>query len=109
MKKSKLKAKRKVTGELNVFMEIWEERPHVCFITDKEIKAHEVNINCFAHVFPKGAYPELRLEKKNILLVTPEVHHDQHTMGEEGLKAKYEWDRWINYKQQLRDELKIIG
>lgn len=109
MKKSKLKSKKKATGELKLFMEIWEEREHACFITNKPILPHQVNINCFAHVFPKGAYPELRLEKKNILLVLPEVHHDQHTMGEEALKAKYDWDKWINYKAQLRHELGIIG
>ena len=69
--------KRKKTGELDLFREIWEEREHVCKNCGDEL-SENVSIRDFIHYFShqktKGAYPELRLDKTNIDLNCPTCH-----------------------------------
>lgn len=65
--------KRKKTGELELFKEIWNERPHESEVSGELI--YEFSVSCFAHVLSKGAYPSYRLDKRNIVLMTPEEHH----------------------------------
>lgn len=74
-KQSPIKKKiPKATGELALFQAIWNTRPHICQVSGEPIK--EFDIRCFMHVISKKAYPAYRLFDKNILLVTPEVHHE---------------------------------
>ena len=63
-KKNKL---RKPTGELAMFLEIWNEREHKCEHCGKNQPIFYVH--CFAHIKPKGTYPELRLVKSNIRIL----------------------------------------
>lgn len=65
--------KREPTGELALFQEIWEERPHVCFVSGDPIK--EFSVSCMAHLLPKGSYQSLRLEKENIVILTASNHY----------------------------------
>lgn len=59
---------RKITGEYDLFVEIWNERPHVCEnCKDKiEFGSRREFVRKFSHIKSKGAYPELRLVKDNI-------------------------------------------
>ncbi len=99
IKKSKIKKGYKRTGELEVFKEIWEERPRICFVSGEAIKGF--NVQCFAHVLPKGSFPTLRLEKYNIVLLTPEMHfmydHEVH-------KAKKlpQFDKLFELRERLQ-------
>ena len=72
--------KRKKTGELDLFKEIWEERPHKSEISNTPIPFFHPQH--FAHILPKSAYPRYRLEKQNIILLTREEHfrfdHETH-------------------------------
>ena len=75
--KSKNKPIKK-TGELNIFIEIWNEREHISFLSGKYLNyqaGQKFWINCFAHVLPKGKYPLFRLNKDNIILLTPAEHY----------------------------------
>ncbi len=75
LKRSTIKYKRKKTGEKELFLEIWNERPHIC--SNPECKKHlgdEPNAFFFSHIKSKGAYPELRLCKDNIELLCVECH-----------------------------------
>jgi len=98
--------KRNKTGELELFVEIWDERPHVSFISGEPIR--QFNVSCFAHVLNKNVYPELRLKKINIALITPEEHRifDQGTVKErEAYKKshpKCEWDKLDKLKEEIR-------
>ncbi len=65
--------KKEPTGELALFQEIWEERKHVCLVSNDPIK--EFSVQCFAHVLPKGSYPLLRLKKENIVILTASNHY----------------------------------
>lgn len=79
------KYKRKPTGEMGLFLAIWQVRPHICtnckaFLGDEPIPAF------FAHIKSKGAYPELRLQPKNIMLLCFECHREY----DQGTKERYE-------------------
>ncbi len=57
----------KKTGELAMFLEIWQERKHECDHCGRPLLAFKVHY--FDHIKPKGSYPELRLDKNNIQIL----------------------------------------
>lgn len=72
--KKPLKRAIKSTGELKMFNEIWNERPHVSELTGEPLlpKGHIRWHWQFAHVLNKGRFPSMRLRKDNILLCLPD-------------------------------------
>ena len=66
--------RRKKTGEKALFYKIWQTRPHVC-TNCKEYLGNEAKAWHFAHIKPKGLYPELRLDPDNIRLLCYECHY----------------------------------
>jgi hypothetical protein len=99
--KTKIKTKKK-TGELDVFIEIWNERPHFSQVSGKPITVFSVW--CFAHILSKGAYPSYRLDKRNIYLVLPEEHvlYDNGDRG--ALEDDPAWKELFEIKQMLIEE-----
>jgi len=77
-KPKKIKGK---TGEAELFLEIWNERPHVSELTGKKLLplGHKLWFSQFLHVLSKGTYSELRLCKENIMLALPNEHEKQET------------------------------
>lgn len=71
-KRSKNKAK-KITGERDLFLEIWVERPHYCVKCGKHL-GRDPRSFYFSHIKSKGSHPELRLDKNNIELLCRECH-----------------------------------
>lgn len=63
----KRKTRIKDNWESKMFREIWNEREHICYVCKGNIP--EPLTYVFAHICPKGTYPELRNVKKNIALV----------------------------------------
>lgn len=88
--------RRKPTGELKIFEEIWKERSHVSFLSGKPLGYFSVSF--FAHVLAKGRYPRLRLEKSNIILLTPFEHH-LFDMGTRDLREKYGEEEGCNWEK----------
>jgi len=68
--------KRKPTGELDLFKEIWQERPHFCEECNQYI--WEFSHYNFHHIKTKASYPELRLIKNNIQLLCVNCHNSKH-------------------------------
>jgi hypothetical protein len=104
-KKGKLKLKpkraRKVTGELELFKEIWEERKHVSYVSGVELG--EFNVCFFAHILSKGAYPRYRLRKDNIILLT----FDEHQLldfASHKINGDPNWDEVMYLKEKLKKE-----
>lgn len=87
LKKQAIQRKRKVTGEGELFKEIAQERPHICFVTGTPI-LHVTHWN-MAHIVSKGSSPALRLVKENIVLVQRWVH-DIYDCGDRSKLEKYE-------------------
>lgn len=69
-------------SEADVFKLIWETRPHNSFVTGLPI--YEATAANFAHVAAKGKYPALRLNPRNIVLLTFREHQlfDQGTQDQ---------------------------
>ena len=87
-----IKKGKKATGELELFMRLWEDRTHVSFLSG--IPLGEFNVSLFAHVLSKKQYSNFRLFDKNIILLTEYEHHilEQGTM-----------DSRARYQQEVRE------
>lgn len=73
---STLTTKRKPTGEGALFEEIWNERRHQCEACFKPID--EACSHNFSHALPKNAYPDYRLDERNIDLLCMDCHNLWH-------------------------------
>jgi len=97
-RKTPITRRRKSTGEAKIFKEIWSERPHFCQVTGLYL-GEELDVRFMSHVMPKSIAPELRLDKRNIWIVHPDMH--------------YEWDHGnrnlpvFTEKRKLFEQLKI--
>lgn len=61
-------------GDLqSLFMEIWEERPHVCVKCGKPL-GDEPKAIFFSHIRSRGARPDLKMDKNNIELLCSACH-----------------------------------
>lgn len=76
---NKRKEALKGRSEMDVFLEIWDEREHISELTGKPLlpKGDAKWHFQFLHILPKSRFPELRLDKDNILLGLPEEHDHQ--------------------------------
>lgn len=102
-------------GQLKLFLSIWMEREHRSFISEITLRLRPGNnfwFNYFAHVIPKGLYPSFKLNKENIVFLTPE-EHNLYDFGTEDQRKKYvkkmaEKNINVNWEKlyQLRDRLK---
>ena len=103
-KQSYIKPKKKASGELFVFREIWSERPHVSQISGTPIL---FDVRCFHHVLTKGAYPEHRLNKENIILLTKREHEQVHGLNtiEDLMRENIHW----SIVKEISERLKHYG
>jgi hypothetical protein len=93
--------KHKKTGELELFQEIWNERPHKSEISG--IPLYSFNVSCFHHILLKSTYPEYRLNKDNIIMLTAQEHLDVHSKPLEDLiQEKYMWNEIQERKNKLK-------
>lgn len=67
------KNKEEKMEEFNLYQEIWKERPHKSEVTGSSL-GREARTYMFHHILPKSKYPEHRLNKDNIILLTFEEH-----------------------------------
>lgn len=109
-KKKKFPNLVKNTGQLDLFYEIWAERPHVSFLSSIQLEQYRYKfVSMFAHVLSKALnkYPKFKLNKENIILLTPE----EHTLLDHGWKEqrlayakrnKCDWEKVYGLREQLK-------
>ena len=108
IKRTPLRKNYKSTRELDRFREIWVERTHKSFLTNKPINIDidpdtgefdiELFVKFFAHVLPKGRYSLYRLNKDNIILLLPY----EHTLLDQGTKdQRKEYEKKYNCSFQI--------
>ena len=112
-KKPIKKKPRKATGELSMFKEIHKGRDLVSFLTGAPIPSFDLQertLNLFAHVLSKKNYPDFRLYKKNIVLLTAEEHY-LFDHGNSDQREKYargtpncDWEKLYKFKDELKEE-----
>lgn len=72
--------KRKNTGEKQIFLQIWEERAHVCENCGKPLGSVPKNF-MFSHTKAKSVDPSRRLDKDNIRLLCWDCHYSLDFRG----------------------------
>jgi hypothetical protein len=95
-----------------MFLEIWEERPHKSFVSGKNLDVYRRGtffVNLFAHVLGKGAFPRYKLNKENIVLLTPQEHHllDAGTKDQRERYAEQNncsWEKLYELKEKLKQQ-----
>lgn len=106
------KERKKPTGEFDLFCEIWDERDRVSFVSGKalhDFRETKLFVSCFAHILSKGAFPKFRLNRDNIVLLTPHEHH-LLDFGSETMRTNYgiqnncSWDSLYELKEQLKND-----
>lgn len=80
------KYKRKTTGELALFKQIWMERPHICTNCQDPIKYF--NVGNFSHNKSKKQHSELRLVKTNIRILCLICHYAFDFRGKAAFEAR---------------------
>ncbi len=68
-----VRKKDESTRMWELFMEIWNERPHFSEVSGDGLGPEPSTVN-FDHLLEKSKYPEVKYEKWNIALVTWEEH-----------------------------------
>ena len=74
--------KKKKGSEKKMFLEIWDEREHLCTNCGKHL-GYEPRAHYFSHIKGKGAYPELKYNKDNIQLLCMECHYAYDFQGKD--------------------------
>ena len=88
-KRKPMKKVRKPSGQKQVFERIWNSRPHKCEVCDATI-LQPAPWN-FSHLLPKGAYPEYKLDERNVVLKCKGCHDKWHSMGPKNLIPLKQW------------------
>jgi hypothetical protein len=106
-KKSKYQWKRKPTGEKELFLEIWEERPHHSQISGLYI--HQPTPSNFLHVIPKAQnkYPKFKLNKQNIIIGTEDEHY-YWDHNRKDIENDPKWAFMFELEASLKEQYKLL-
>ena len=107
IKKIWKKRRERVTNggsESSLFLQIFKQRGGKTDLVDNSISEEELQSFQFAHILPKGMYPEYRLNPENIVFVDSIEQHQWVDRMVAGNKAIFKdlVDRWLARKR-LRD------
>lgn len=102
-------------SESSLFLDILRKRKRTD-LTGRPITPEDARSWQFAHILPKGMYPELRLNPNNIIIVDSIEQHERVDQRVAGFKAEYyemikKWtaiqalrDAWILFNNQKSNE-----
>ena len=110
IKKIWKKRRERVTNggsESSLFLQIFKQRGGKTDLVDNSISEEELQSFQFAHILPKGMYPEYRLNPENIIFVDSIEQHQRVDRMVAGNKAIFKdlVDRWLARKRlrEMRD------
>lgn len=109
---------KKATGELGLFLQLWQDRPHVSFLSG--IPLDEFNVNMCSHILAKGQnkYPRFKLKPENIQFLT-EMEHYLYDNGTMDSRARYklelmdmgydcDWEKIWKLRDTLKEKYKKL-
>ena len=104
IKKIWKKRRERVTNggsESSLFLQIFKQRGGKTDLVDNSISEEELQSFQFAHILPKGMYPEYRLNPENIVFVDSIEQHQRVDRMVAGNKAIFKdlVDRWLARKR----------
>ena len=99
----KKRRERVTTGgsESSLFLQIFKKRGKKTDLLDNIYSEEELQSFQFAHILPKGMYPEYRLNPENIIFVDSIEQHQRVDRMVAGNKAIFKdlIDRWLARKR----------
>lgn len=100
-------------SESSLFLQIFRQRRGKTDLVDNTISEEELQSFQFAHILPKGMYPEYRLNPENIIFVDSIEQHQRVDRMVAGNKAIFKdlIDRWLARKRlrEMWDSLREAG
>ena len=94
-------------SESSLFLQIFKKRGKKTDLLDNIYSEEELQSFQFAHILPKGMYPEYRLNPENIVFVDSIEQHQRVDRMVAGNKAIFKdlVDRWLARKRlrEMRD------
>ena len=92
-------------SQYDMFLEIYNEREHISEISGKNLvdPEHKMFTWQFEHILPKGTYPDLKFDKKNIMLMTWQEHFDL-TNNTSKTKEDSTYDTYFEIKQKAKED-----
>jgi len=97
--------------EAEIFNEIWAERPHVSYLSGRNLDGYyrtDVHFNMFHHVLSKGKFPQYKTDKRNIILLDPEEHWLIHS-GTKSMRDIYEKNTGASFSRLITIKNEITG
>lgn len=113
------KAGVKELGQADVFKEIWDSRKHECEVCGRTIR--EPKASNFSHILGKGAYPSMKLVRRNIRIWCCDLDLTirQRDAGQRGCHDLWTWgdfdggdEKWqhvLALEESLIIEAKKLG
>lgn len=101
-KKMKARSPKNKGGQAALFKWIWENRDQCCEVCRAAI-LQPAPWN-FSHLLPKGAYPDFKLDERNVILKCLNHHNDWHKFGPNLLTSVPMWAKVCRKYEQLRKE-----
>jgi len=98
-----LKKRTKASGEGIMLLAIWNTRQHVSGVSGERL-GDEMNAMFFSHILPKSVYPKFRLLDRNIVLMTPDEHHQWDHEPHSNIIGNPMWEKIFNLQEQLKRE-----
>ncbi len=94
----------KKTGEKELFTKIASERQPYCEVCGKHIGQWKVHN--FSHILGKGAYPSLRLNPENIVIMCWDFGRGCHEKWDTGDREKLtgEWEKIFELADNLKQK-----
>jgi len=96
-------------NELEMFMNIWHDRSHICEFTGNNLEKYRgthLFFSCFLHILPKGKFPLFKLNAENVVLGDPEFHRivDAGTKADRLKHPLWDFDRWDKLVYQMKEK-----
>ena len=93
-----------------MYEEIWSQRPHVSFISGLPLMGPECAawVSQFAHVIPKGKYPQIKFNPEYIVLLTVDEHYAYDNLAKDQqirFHPKADWGKLYELREKLKDQL----
>ena len=93
-------------NQIEAFDKVYKRYKWKCILTWESLQVKHVNM--FAHILPKGAYPKMKNEDMNIVLVKDIEQHDKVDRIVNYIRKQLWKNYIIEYIKEWKDIAKLI-
>ncbi len=88
-----------------MFLHVWNTRPHICELTGVPLNFVEGGDEwfcCMAHLLRKGVFTYFKLNPDNVMLLHPDVHSKMDNWLPEYDREMYNRDKWETKVEEMK-------